>query len=147
MATTRVDLAIENSAERVWNVVGDVEPGQLTMAANYVIGCQARHGIRTVASTGPQLLTLADAPAELSAATGRRTVYQPVSLTDYLTEGRRLRLPEERQAAYAHVFTETSDGRNVYTTDGIQQGLGRPYGTVADCAGPTAGTGVWQVAA
>jgi hypothetical protein len=88
MATTRVDIAIENSAERVWNVVGGVEPGQLTKAANYVIGCQARHGI-----------------------------------------------------------TETLDGRNAYTIDGIPQGLGRPSGTVADCAGRTAGTGVWQVAA
>jgi hypothetical protein len=51
MATTRVDIAIENSAERVWNVVRDFEPGRLTMAANYVIGYQARHGIRTVAFT------------------------------------------------------------------------------------------------
>lgn len=50
MATTRADIAIENSAERVWSVVRDFEPGPLTMAPNYVIGCQAHRAIRTVTS-------------------------------------------------------------------------------------------------
>jgi hypothetical protein len=67
-------------------------------------------------------------------------------LTDYLAEGRRLGLLEELLAVYVHLFTETLDGRNAYTTDGIQ-GLGRPPGTFADYAQRTAGTGVWQVAA
>jgi hypothetical protein len=48
MATTRVDIAIETSAERVWSVVGDFETGPLTMAPGHVTRCQAHGGIRTV---------------------------------------------------------------------------------------------------
>jgi hypothetical protein len=48
MATTRVDIAIETSAERVWSVVRDFERGPLIMAPRYVIGCQAHLDMRIV---------------------------------------------------------------------------------------------------
>ena len=48
MATARVDIAIETSAERECSVVRDFERGPLTMAPGHVTGCQAHRGIRTV---------------------------------------------------------------------------------------------------
>jgi uncharacterized protein YbjT (DUF2867 family) len=108
---------------------------------------QPGHDGRLYEVTGPQLLGLADAAAELSVATGRQIIYQPLSLTDYLAEGRRLGLAEELLAVYSHLFTETLDGRNAWITHGIQRGLGRSPRSFATYARRTAGTGVWQVAA
>jgi uncharacterized protein YbjT (DUF2867 family) len=108
---------------------------------------QPGHDGRLYEVTGPQLLGFADAAAELSVATGRQIIYQPLSLTDYLAEGRRLGFAEELLAVYSHLFTETLDGRNAWISHGIQRGLRRSPRSFAAYARRTAGTGVWQVAA
>jgi hypothetical protein len=48
---------------------------------------------------------------------------------------------------YAHLSTETLDGRNAWLADGVRQGLGRTPRPFVDYARRAAATGVWRAAA
>lgn len=94
--------------------------------------------------TGPRLLTLADAAAELSAAIGREVRYQPITADAYARELTALGLPADDAAAIAALIAEVLDGRNAYLTDGVQRALGRPPRDFRDYARNAAASGIWS---
>lgn len=95
--------------------------------------------------TGPELLTFADAVAEIAAATGREIAFQPLPMSVWVAEMGRHGVPPEVVELLRFLFTEVHDGRNESLTDGIQRGLGRPAGSFRDFARRTAAAGYWDV--
>lgn len=96
--------------------------------------------------TGPQLLTLSDAAAELSAAMGRELQYVPVTPEEYAAELIAHGIPEAEAVPIAELIAEVLDGRNSYITDGVQRALGRSPRDFAEFAQKAAATGVWDLA-
>ncbi|MFF8770737.1 NmrA family transcriptional regulator [Kitasatospora sp. NPDC015120] len=90
--------------------------------------------------TGPRLLSFADVAAELSAATGRRIRFTPVTVEEYRAVLAAVGLPGE----FADLFTMVLDGRNAHLTDGVRRALGREPRDFADYARAAAATGVWN---
>ncbi|MFF2350514.1 NmrA family transcriptional regulator [Kitasatospora sp. NPDC058115] len=91
--------------------------------------------------TGPRLLSFADVAAELSAATGRRIRFTPVTVEEYRAVLETVGLPGE----FADLFTMVLDGRNAHLADGVRRALGREPRDFADYARAAAATGVWNV--
>ncbi|WP_101390921.1 NmrA family NAD(P)-binding protein [Streptomyces sp. TLI_146] len=94
--------------------------------------------------TGPQLLTLADVAAALSAATGRPVRYVPMSGAEYAGLLERYGLPQGEARWLAELFTTLLDGHNSSTTDGVKRVLGREPKAFADFARDAAAAGDWQ---
>ena len=95
--------------------------------------------------TGPRLLTLTDAAAELRSAVGREVRYVPLTPEEYASELVTHGMPEEEAVPISELIAEVLDGRNSYLTDGVQQALGRAPRDFADYARDTAATGVWDL--
>ena len=95
--------------------------------------------------TGPRLLTLAQAAAELSDAMGREVRYVPVTPEEYASELVTHGMPEEEAVPIAELIAEVLDGRNSYLTEGVERALGRPPRDFADYVRETAATGVWDL--
>lgn len=104
-----------------------------------------RHAGQLYELTGPRLLTLADAAAEMSTALGRRVRYEPVTAEAYASELVAEGLPREDAEPLAELIAEVLDGRNSSLTDGVQRALGRPPKDFADYARETAASGVWNL--
>jgi len=90
--------------------------------------------------SGPRLLSFEDVAEELSGATGRRVVYQPVSPEEYGAMLEKEGLPQD----FVELFTVILDGRNASLTDGVTRALGRPPRDFKDYAAAAAATGVWE---
>jgi uncharacterized protein YbjT (DUF2867 family) len=103
-----------------------------------------RHVGQLYELTGPQLLTWADAVAEIARATGRPIRYQAVSLEDYATMLTDNQLPADYVKMLTDVFAEVLDGHNAYLTDGVQRALGRPPRAFRDFVRKAAASGVWS---
>jgi uncharacterized protein YbjT (DUF2867 family) len=88
--------------------------------------------------TGPRLLTVADAVAEIAAATGRDITFVQVPPRDYAAA-----LPPEVAELLMYLFTTVLDGRNAHLTGDVRRVLGRPPRDFADYAKETAATGGW----
>jgi uncharacterized protein YbjT (DUF2867 family) len=93
--------------------------------------------------TGPRLLTFADAVAEIAQATGRDIRHVQISAEEY---GAALgqAMPPDVAKLLTHLFTEVLDGRNAFTSDGVQRALGRPPRDFADFVRVAASSGVWS---
>ena len=104
-----------------------------------------RHVGQLYELTGPRLLTLADAAAELGAAVGREVRYLPVSAEDFAAELVTHGMPEQNAVPISELIAEVLDGRNAHLTDGVQRALGRAPRDFADYARDTAATGVWNL--
>ncbi len=96
--------------------------------------------------TGPRLLSLADAAAELGAAMGRDMQYVPITPAEYAADLAGHGLPAEVAMPIAELINEVLDGRNSYVTDGVERALGRRPRDFADYARAAAATGVWDLA-
>jgi uncharacterized protein YbjT (DUF2867 family) len=94
--------------------------------------------------TGPRLLTLAEAAAELGAAVGREVRYLPVSAEDFAAELVTHGMPEQHAVPVSELIADVLDGRNAHLTDGVQRALGRAPRDFSDYARDTAATGVWN---
>ncbi len=105
-----------------------------------------RHEGQLYELTGPRLMTLHEAAAELGAALGRELRYVPVTPEQYASELVEHGMPREEAVPLAELIAEVLDGRNAYVTDGVQQALGRPPRDFADYARETAESGVWDLA-
>jgi uncharacterized protein YbjT (DUF2867 family) len=97
--------------------------------------------------TGPRMLTLADITDELSKATGRTIRYVPVPHDAFVQGVAESGAPQEVVWMLDYLFATVLDGRNAYTTDGVQRALGREPKDFADYARDVAGTGLWAAAA
>ncbi|MDJ0751595.1 MAG: NAD(P)H-binding protein [Woeseiaceae bacterium] len=97
--------------------------------------------------TGPRMLTLADIARELSSATGRTIRYTPVPHDAFVQSVAESGAPQDVLWMLDYLFATVLDGRNAYTTDGVQRALGREPKDFADYARDVAGTGVWNAAA
>ncbi len=76
--------------------------------------------------TGPVAVSMDEVATTLSAATGGRVRYEPVTLDEFAATLAELGIPSEAAIELAHAFASTFDGRNVATTNVIEELLGRP---------------------
>jgi uncharacterized protein YbjT (DUF2867 family) len=94
--------------------------------------------------TGPRLLTLAEAAAEMGAALGREVRYVPVSAEGFAAELVTHGMPEAHAVPLAELIAEVLDGRNAYLADGVRRALGRAPREFTDYARDTAAAGIWN---
>ncbi|MGY2126186.1 NAD(P)H-binding protein [Nocardia gipuzkoensis] len=95
--------------------------------------------------SGPRAVTLAEAVATISEATGREIRYVPLSVEDYVEELVRQGMPPADAAAFADVVEPLREGKDEHVSDGVQRALGRPPRTFAEFAQSTAAAGGWAI--
>ncbi|WP_107071090.1 NmrA family NAD(P)-binding protein [Streptomyces cyaneogriseus] len=103
----------------------------------------ARHAGRIYELSGPRAVTLAEAVATISEATGRDNRYVPLSVEEYVAELVGQGVPPADARAFADVFEPLGKGTDAYVSDGVRQALGRPPRTFAEFARSTAAAGGW----
>ncbi|KAB2339620.1 NAD(P)H-binding protein [Actinomadura rudentiformis] len=94
--------------------------------------------------TGPRALTLAEAVAEIAAATGRPIRFVPVTPDDFAKALAAEGVPQELTDFLVYLFTTVLTGANASTADGVQRALGREPRDFADYVKETAATGIWN---
>lgn len=94
--------------------------------------------------TGPQLMTFAEAAAQIAHAAHRPVAYQAVSQSDFTAAMRADGVPDDVVGLLAYLFSEVLDGRNAHLADGVQRALGRPPRDFADFAAAAATAGAWD---
>ncbi len=102
------------------------------------------HVGQTYEVTGPQLLTFAEAVAEIAKATGRNIDYVAVPIDDYVAELRKQGLPDDMIWLIDELFRNVLDGRNAHLADGVDRALGRKPRKFVEYARNTAASGVWE---
>lgn len=95
--------------------------------------------------SGPRAVTLAEAVATISEATGREIRYVPLSVEDYVAELVRQGMPPADAAAFADVIEPLREGKDEHVSDGVQRALGCPPRTFAEFAQSTAAAGGWAI--
>lgn len=103
-----------------------------------------KHNGKIYDLTGPRLLTLPQAIAEIAAATGRDIQFHPLTLEENVDLLRQYQLPEDHIWLINYLFTEVLDGRNAHVTHDIEKVLGRKATDFSDYVKATAATGVWN---
>lgn len=93
--------------------------------------------------TGPEALTLDEVAQRLSDATGSPVEYVSVTQAEFAQEAVGAGLDEPTATFLAGLFSEIFDGRNVATTTGVRDALGREPRAFGDWAKDTAAQGVW----
>ena len=76
--------------------------------------------------TGPRALTFGEVAAEISAASGRPVRYLPVTVDQFVAGAVEAGYPADVAYGLGEVFAVVLDGRNVATTGGVAEALGRP---------------------
>jgi uncharacterized protein YbjT (DUF2867 family) len=102
-----------------------------------------RHANRLYEVTSPRALTFAEAVDEIAKAARRPIRYKQIS-SEAFVEQMRPYVPEDTLKLLVELFTVVLDGRNVETTSGVEDALGRPSVDFADYARRAAATGVWE---
>ncbi|MGI5204818.1 NAD(P)H-binding protein [Spirillospora sp. CA-108201] len=102
-----------------------------------------RHAGRIYELSGPRAVTLTEAVATISEATGREIRYVPLSVGEYVAELVRQGWPPADAEAFADVIGPLRKGTDAYVSDGVQRALGRRPRTFADFARSTAAAGGW----
>jgi len=105
-----------------------------------------KHNGQTYELTGPRLMTLPQAIAEISKATGRNIHFQPLTLEENVQLLRTYQLPEDYVWLVNYLFAEVLDGRNSTVSYDIEKVLGRKATDFSEYARATAATGVWNPA-
>ncbi|MFI0445871.1 NAD(P)H-binding protein [Actinomadura sp. 6N118] len=94
--------------------------------------------------TGPRAITLAEAVAEIAAATGRPIRFVTVSVDDFVKEQAAQGVPQEITDFLTYLFTTVLTGANASLGDGVQRALGREPRDFRDYVRETAATGIWN---
>ena len=105
---------------------------------------QPGHAGEVYEVTGPRMLTLADIATELSVATGRTISYLPVPHDAFVEGIRQSGAPKDVVWMLDYLFATVLDGRNAYTTDGVERALGRLPKDFSDYAKEMAATDIWR---
>jgi uncharacterized protein YbjT (DUF2867 family) len=103
-----------------------------------------RYAGRTLAVTGPRLLTWGEAVAEIAAATGRPLAYRAVPARDYGEALVGFGVPPEEAGFLTGLFGTLLDGRNARVEDGVRDVLGREPRDFASFVAEEAGAGTWK---
>ncbi|WP_371102524.1 NmrA family transcriptional regulator [Streptomyces sp. PU_AKi4] len=103
-----------------------------------------RYAGRTLAVTGPRLLTWGEAVAEIAAATGRPLAYRAVPARDYGEALVGFGVPPEEAGFLTGLFGTLLDGRNARVEDGVREVLGREPRDFASFVAEEAGAGTWK---
>lgn len=101
------------------------------------------HSGRIYELSGPTVVTLAEAAAEIAATTGRDIRYVPISEAEYLAELEGQGLPPAEAAMYAGMLKPLRDNTDAYLSDGVERALGRPARSFAEFAASTTTAGGW----
>jgi uncharacterized protein YbjT (DUF2867 family) len=75
--------------------------------------------------TGPRALTFGEVAAEISAASGRPVRYLPITVDEFVAGAVEAGYSAEVAHGLGQVFAVVLDGRNVATTGGVAEALGR----------------------
>ncbi|ONI90120.1 NAD(P)-dependent oxidoreductase [Actinosynnema sp. ALI-1.44] len=103
-----------------------------------------RHSGQIYELSGPRAVTLAEAVATISKASGREIRYVPLSVDEYVAELTRQGLPAADAEAFAEIIIALRDGKDEHVSDGVPRALGRPARTFAEFAESTAANGGWR---
>ncbi|GLW07012.1 NmrA family protein [Microtetraspora sp. NBRC 13810] len=95
--------------------------------------------------SGPRALTLAEAVAAISEATGREIRYVPLSPEEHVAELTAQGLPAADAQASADMVSPLRKGTDAYLSDGVQRALGRAPRDFTEFAKATASAGGWYV--
>jgi uncharacterized protein YbjT (DUF2867 family) len=95
--------------------------------------------------TGPRLLTLEEAVAEIAHASGREIQYVLIPHEAFAAGIAQSGAPDDIVWLLDYLFATVLDGRNAYLCDGVQQALGRAPTDFAEYARRIAESGVWDV--
>jgi uncharacterized protein YbjT (DUF2867 family) len=96
--------------------------------------------------TGPRLLTLAEAVAEMAEATGREIRYVEIAPEAFASGLAQAGVPDDYVKLLDYLFAVTRNGGNAHVTDGVRRALGRPARDFRDWAREAAATGAWSAA-
>ncbi|MBL7498100.1 NAD(P)H-binding protein [Frankia sp. CNm7] len=102
-----------------------------------------RHAGQIYELSGPLAVTLTEAVATISEATGRDIRYVPLSVEHYVAELVQRGLPPADAKAFADVMEPLREGTDEYVSDGVPRALGRQPRTFAEFARSTAAAGGW----
>jgi uncharacterized protein YbjT (DUF2867 family) len=105
------------------------------------------HEQRVYELTGPELLSFGDVATKLSAATGRRIVYQDVTSDEYVAAAVVAGLPVAEAEMLATLFGHIFDGHNESLAHGVDHVLERPARDFAAFADVAAASGAWTLPA
>ncbi len=94
--------------------------------------------------TGPRLLTIPQAIAEIAEACGRNIQFQPLTLEENVQLLKSFQLPDDYIWLVNYLFAEVLDGRNAKVTSDIEKVLGRKATDFTEYAKLTAASGIWN---
>jgi uncharacterized protein YbjT (DUF2867 family) len=94
--------------------------------------------------TGPRLLTFDRAAREISEATGREVVFQPVPREAFAAGVAEAGTPPDVAWLLDYLFATVLDGRNAHVADGVRRALGREPRDFSDFARRIAASGAWN---
>jgi uncharacterized protein YbjT (DUF2867 family) len=97
---------------------------------------------KTYELTGPRLLTLAEAAAEIAAAAGRPVRYVPISVAEF-TAALAEHVPMEYATFLGELFAFLLDGHNAHLTHDVERVLGRKPRDFREFARNAARSGAW----
>jgi uncharacterized protein YbjT (DUF2867 family) len=100
------------------------------------------HGGQTYELSGPRALTIAEAIAEISQATGRDIRYVPLSPEEFVAELTGQGWPSAEAENYAEAVSPIRRGMDSYISDGVQRALGRQPRDFSDYV--KASVGAWR---
>ena len=105
----------------------------LADAAVAVLLAGVKHDGRTYELTGPDLLTLEEVAARLSAYTGRTFAYQPETIEEAWTSRRPSGAPDWEIEGWISSYLAIADGSLAVRTDAVEQLAGHPPQTLEQC--------------
>jgi uncharacterized protein YbjT (DUF2867 family) len=103
-----------------------------------------KHNGQIYELTGPRLMTIPQAIAEISDACGRKIQFQALTLEENVQLLRSYQLPEDYIWLVNYLFAEVLDGRNASISSDIEKVLGRKATDFSEYAKVTAASGVWD---
>lgn len=101
------------------------------------------HAGMTYELSGPRAVTIAEAAATISQATGRTVRYVPISPEDFVAELVAQGWPQRAAEDYADSVGPIRRGMDSHISDGVQRALGHPPRDFSDFARNAAAAGSW----
>ena len=94
--------------------------------------------------TGPEILSFDDCVSCIADISQREIGFQTAPVDAYLAAAKEDGLPDDIAWLINELFVNVLDGRNEWTTNTIEEVLGRPARSFKEYVNKTVGTGVWR---